>query len=74
MVGQVLPGSGEGPTTGFGEHVETQTLFISWIPITCTKKISITKCQTTMAGLLKAFLQAGRFNVITCTDEMPLKA
>jgi len=59
MVGQVLSGSGEGPAAGFGEHVETQTFFISWFAITCTKKISITECQTTMAGLLKALLQAG---------------
>jgi hypothetical protein len=58
MVGQVLPGSGKGAAAGFGEHVETQIFFISWITITCTKKICITECQTTTAGLLKVLIQA----------------
>lgn len=56
MVRQVITGSGKGLAAGFGKHVETAGL-----PWRTRRRVS--ECQATMAGLLKATIQAGRFSV-----------
>lgn len=70
MVGQVLPGSGEGPAAGFGEHVKTLTFFISWITITCTKIVS-QSVRPQWLGFWKHFYRP--FNMSLVNMECPWK-